>query len=76
MATKWTTVRLSKNLHERLVRHRKKTNLSIAVIVRQAVEQYLKPDNDSRLFLKLLKENLDFADEVREIILQGIVKND
>jgi hypothetical protein len=28
-------------------------------------------DNDSKLFLEMLRENLDFADEVREIILNN-----
>ena len=61
---------MSKDLYKRLNDRRKETNLPIAAMVRVAVEKYLEP-NDSKLFLKMLKENRDFADEVREIILKG-----
>ncbi len=70
MATEWTAVRMSKELYERLVDRREETNLPIAAMVRVAVEKYLEPGSDSKLFLKMLRENLDFADEVREIILK------
>ncbi len=62
---------MSKELYERLVDRREETNSPISSMVRVAVEKYLEPGSDSKLFLKMLRENLDFADEVRGIILQS-----
>ena len=59
---------MSKELYRRLVDRREETKTPIASMVRVAVEKYLEPGSDSKLFLKMLREN---ADEVREIILQS-----
>lgn len=60
---------MSVDLYERLKVRRHETGLSIAEILRVSLEEYLEPDNVSRVFLKLLREDLDFADEVRKTIL-------